>query len=514
MNEGRTKKTIRNTAYSMIYQILDVVMNFALRTIFIRTLGKTYLGLSGLFSNILTVLSLMELGVGGAIVFALYKPLADHDNGKVSALMQLYKRVYTLIGIAVCIVGFALTPFLKHIINLSEAIDQIYLIYWLSIANTAISYFLAYRRSLLIADQRSDINTKNQMLFRISRFIVLSATLVIARNYIVYLMLDVVNTFASNIHITYLVRKRYDYIEKAKPIPLSKSEKSQIVKYMCSGIFTKLGQTVVNCTDSIIISTFVGTILVGFYSNYSMITNSLDVAVYLIFSGITASIGNFAIEKRPDEAEKLFKQVTFINYCISFYLVVCLVSLLSPFVSIWAGIDYVLSDITVAVIVLNFYIASMQKSVECFIGAVGEISYRNRYRSLIEGIVNLSVSLYLVKYTNLGMTGIFLGTTACFFVGRMWMDACVLYKYWFHKKYMNYVVRYLLRMLLVIGIALIGRRITTFVFQALGLSLVTWIMSGIILSAMSFIILITIYQKTDEYKYFAQLIKRNVRRNR
>lgn len=514
MSEGRTKKTMRNTVYSMIYQLLDVVLNFVLRTIFIRTLGKTYLGLSGLFSNILTVLSLMELGVGGAIVFALYKPLADHDDGKVAALMQLYKRVYTLIGTVVCIVGFALTPFLKYIINVPEAIDHIYLIYWLSIANTAISYFMAYRRSLLIADQRSDINIKNQLLFRTSRFIVLSASLVITRNYIVYLMLDVVNTFASNVHITCLVRRRYAYIEKAEPVPLSKSEKNQIVKYMSSGIFTKFGQTIVNCTDSIMISTFVNTILVGFYSNYSMITNSLDIAVYLVFSGITASIGNFAVEKRPDEAAKLFQKVTFVNYCISFYFVVCLASLLSPFVSMWAGTDYVLSDITVAVIVLNFYIASMQKSVECFVGAVGEMSYRNRYRSLIEGIVNLSVSLCLVKYTTLGITGVFLGTTVCFLAGRVWMDARVLLKHWFQKRFVSYIVPYILRMFLTAGVALLGRKMTAFVFQALGMSLMTWIMSGVLLSAISCLCLVAIYRKTDEYTYLLQVLKGSIRKLR
>lgn len=512
MKDSRTKNTIRNTLFSFAYQLSDVVFAFILRTIFIRILGKSYLGLSGLFSNILTVLSFMDLGVGGAIVFALYKPLAEHDDRKVAALMQLYKKVYTIIGTVVCIVGFSLTPFLKYIINIPDTVDHIYLIYWLSIANTAISYFLAYRRSLLIADQRSDINVKNQLAFRISRFVLLTCSLVITRNYIVYLALDVANTLASNLQITYLVKKRYSNIEKAKPDPLSVLEKKQIGKYIYSGIFIKFGQTIVNCTDSIIISAFISTILVGLYSNYSMITSNLDIAVYLVFSGITASIGNFAVEKNGRESELLFKKVTFANYLISFYISVCLFSLLTPFVAIWAGEDYVLADITVAVIVLNFYIATMQKSVECFIGAVGEISYHNRYRSLIEGVVNLATSLILVKFTNLGITGVFLGTTACFIFGRMWMDAYVLYKYWFKKSFSGYAIQYLLRLIFVTATAIAGKKMTEAIFQILGTSILTWVLCGITLSAIFVLMTILLYRKKNEFVFFKQLIRKIIKK--
>lgn len=509
MNEGRTIKVIRNTAYSFVYQLSDIVFSFILRTIFIRTLGKSYLGISGLFANILTVLSLMDLGVGSAIVFALYKPLAEHDDNKVATLMQLYKKVYICIGVLVCGIGFSLTPFLNKIIHLPETINHIYLIYWLSIANTAMSYFLAYRRSLLIADQRSDINVKNQLLFRITRFILLAFALLGTHNYIVYLALDVANTLCSNLQITYLVKKRYAYIETAETVPLSGSEKKQILRYMYSGIFSKFGQTIVNSTDSIIISTFVSTVLVGIYSNYSMITTSLEMAVYIFFSGITASIGNFAVEKDAKQSEELFRNVTFINYMVSFVCVVCLFSLLSPFVLIWTGSnDYLLSNITVAVIVLNFYIASMQKSIECFVGAVGEMGYHNRFRGIIEGVVNLVVSLGLVQYTNLGITGVFLGTTVCFVVGRIWMDAYVLYKYWFKSKVRNYVVRYIVRLVLTMGVAFVVRYLTSVFFEKFGISLLTWSACAIGLFVVVCVTILGLYRNRKEFAFFKQLIKK------
>ena len=511
--ESRTKKTIRNTFYSFSYQFIDIICTFILRTIFIRTLGKSYLGLSGLFTNILTVLSLMESGVGGAIVFALYKPLAEHDENKVAALMQLYKKVYSIIGLLVCVIGLSITPFLKYIINIPDKIDNIYLIYWLLIANTAISYFLTYRRSLLIADQRSDINIKNQIIFRIIRFILLSGALLIARNYIIYLSLDVLNTLFSNLQITYLIKRRYSNIEKAKPQHISSSEKKQITKYIYSGLFMKFGQTVVNCTDSIIVSAFVSTVSVGLFSNYSLITNSLDTAVYLVFSGTIASIGNFAVERNASDSESLFKKLNFSNFLIVFYCTVCLTSLLSPFVAIWAGVDYQLSNITVSVIILNFYIASSQKSIECFIGAVGEMGYRNRFRSLIEGIVNLVTSLLLVNYTNLGITGVFLGTTVCFIAGRIWMDARVLYKFWFKVNFLSYVIRYIVRFIITVVVALIGKKITSIIFQLFGTSLYTWILCGILLSVLSISIILLLYRKSEEFSYFKRLISQKINKS-
>ena len=508
MSESRTKKTIRNTAFSIAYKVTDLLFQFLLRTIFIYTLGKSYLGLSGLFTNILTVLSMMELGVGGAIVFSLYKPLAECNYRKVAALMQLYKRVYTVIGILVCTSGVLLTPFLKYIINLPNTVEHIYWIYWLYIGNTAISYFLAYRRSLLIADQRSDINLKNQIIFRIIRFVLLSAALIITRNFIIFLALDIFNTFVSNVHITILVKKRYDYIEKSTIDPITDEEKNRIVKYMMSGIFSKFGQTIVNSTDSLIISAFVGTILVGLYSNYSMITSSLDVASYMLFSGITASIGNFAVKKSSNESEVLFKRITFGNYIIALYLSVCLFSLLSPFVSLWAGEDYVLSDNTVIILVLNFYIACLQKSIECFMGANGEMYYHNRYRSLVEGIVNLVVSIVLVKYTNLGITAVFIGTTACFIVGRMWMDAFVLYKYWFKKSYMLYIKKYVAQFTLTVVLAVLGKKCTSLIFNCLGLNFLSWILSGLLLSAIVLSIVFLLFRKRDEFSFFVGIIIR------
>lgn len=507
MSESRTKKSIRNTFLSLLYKLLDTLLAFLLRTIFIHYLSISYLGLNSLFANILTVLSLMELGVGGSIVFALYKPLAEDDREKIVSLMGLYKKVYYTIGILVIVVGFSLTPFLKYIINLPENIDNIYLIYWLTIFNTSITYFLSYRRSLLLADQRSDINTKNMMLFRIIRFVVLSACIIGTHDYIAYLCLDIAVTFASNVHITYVVKKRYSYLNTVTYRPLKSDEKRSIAKYMYSGIISKIGQTVVNSTDNILISAFISTALVGIYANYSMITMNVQVMICLLFNSLTASIGNFAVQKNGQEAEKLFKKIYFANFLIGYISTICIYCLISPFVSIWVGGEYMLSDTTVVVISINFYIAVMQYACENFMGAVGELFYFNRYRSLVETIVNLTASILLVKYTSLGITGVFLGTTVCFLCGRIWMDARTLYKHWFKAKFFEYVKQYLFYTGLTLISALAINKLLKIYFIHFGINVFSWILAAIFTIVVTTSVLYLLFRKKDEFIYFRNLFK-------
>ncbi|MCQ2530240.1 MAG: oligosaccharide flippase family protein [Lachnospiraceae bacterium] len=512
MEEGRVKKATRNIAFSFIYKFFDVILAFVLRTVFIQTLGTEYLGLSGLFTGILNVLSLLELGVGPAIAFLLYKPLAEHDNEKVAALMQLYRRVYAIIGIVVCGVGLALTPFLGKIINLPNNIDNLIVIYWLSVANTAVSYFLAYHRTVLTADQRSDICSKIDIIFRIIRCAGLIGILFLTHNYIAYLSFEVCITLASNIVVTVIVNKKYSYINRIPHAVLDKEEKSKIVKYMSSTIFTKFGQTIVTSTDSILISAFISTGILGLYSNYNMIYSNLDIIIYLIFSSITASVGNYAVFKNNDNSYALFKKLNMANYMIVCAVSVCLFCLASPFVSLWIGTEYCLSEFTVGVIVLNFYITANQNSVANFMSAKGEMHYKNRYRALIEGIVNIVFSIVLVKYTPLGITGVFIGTTVCFISGRMWMDATVLFKNWFGRPLKSYFFPYLFRFLLFVLICVVMKLLSVFIFAKMGIHIISWLIVAISCIVFCGLVFWALWRKTDEFKYIVSIAKRIVKK--
>lgn len=506
--ESRIKKTIRNTKYNLFFKLTDVFLAFALRTIFIKTLGIAYLGVQGLFSNILTVLSLFESGVGTAIIFSLYEPLAKRNYKKVASLMYVYKKTYNFFGVAIIVLGGLLTPFLKYIINLPSEIGDIYIIYWLTIISTSITYFLSYRRSLLIADQRSDINTKNQIIFRITRFIFLAVVLISTRNFVLYLIVEILNSFLSNIHITHIIKKQYNHIEKEEIIPLEQEEKNTLLKYISAGMFSKVGQTVVTSTDSIIISIFISTISVGLYANYNLIYANLDIFIYLLFSSLTAAVGNFAVEKNKNEAKKLFDKLYFINYIITGTISVCMLCLATPFVQIWIGKEYVLDDNTVYIIVLNFYITSMCNAIGNFLSAQGYLSYKNRYRPLVEAIMNLLFSILFVAVFDFGLTGVFMGTTICFVFGRMWMDPFILYKYWFESTFCEFIGKYIKNFLLIIIMTILCKITTTIVFNILGVDILGWIICGILCISICSAIIFFVYKKSDEYWYFKNLIKK------
>lgn len=511
IKESRTVKTIRNTKYSLLYKLIDVLLAFVLRTIFIKCLSISYLGIQGLFSNILSVLSLFEAGVGAAIVFALYEPLAKNDNKKIASLMQLFKKVYTSIGILILVFGISLTPALKFIIHLPETIEHLYVIYWLTIANTSMTYFLAYRRSLLIADQRSDINIKNQMLFRFTRFLLLALVLLLTRNFILYLIIEILNTLLSNLHISYIVKKRYTYIEKEKASPLEKSEKEDLLRYMTAGIFSKIGQTVVTSTDSLIISAFISTILVGYYSNYNLIYTNIDIFIYVLFSSVTAAVGNFAVEKSKEQSKQLFDKLYFINYVIVGLVAICMMCLSTPFVKLWLGEEYVLSEITVSIIVLNFYITSMCNATGNFLSSQGYLSYKNRFRPLVEAVTNLICSILFVTVFDLGITGVFMGTTVCFLCGRMWMDTYTLYRFWFDISYKEFIMKYVKQFLLVSVLSLICKTLTQMIFHWFSVTIWSWIICGIICCGIFGLVITIIYRKTEEFRYAINTVKKILR---
>ena len=508
MNEGRTKNTIRNTTFSTIYKLSESILAFFLRSLFIKYLGTTYLGLSGLFTNILTVLSLMDLGLGSAIAFSLYKPIAEDDRTTINALTGLYKRVYTIIGVAIAVIGVSLTSFLPYLVKLPKDVPEINLIYWLCVANTSISYFYAYRRTLFYANQRSDIIYKNDLVFKVIRFATLLIVLFLFKNYILYLAFETLITFASNLALSLNARKKFRYLEVSGTRKLEKSETSNIVKYMSAGIFNKVGLTVVSSTDNILISSFISTILVGLYSNYLMVIENINLLIYLMFSGVTASVGNFAVSKSSEESCKLFKKLNLLNWIAVFVCSVGIYTLVNPFIMLWLGKDFLLDEGTVAVLSLNFYIAAMQNCTSNFMSSIGKLYYQNRYRALVESLVNLVVSILLVKFTPLGITGVFLGTTVCFLCGRIWMDAYILYKHWFKVSFVLYMLTYVIRMSITVATAFGCMFLSNLIFAGFGLSILSWIVCGLICVAISTAIILVLYSKSEEFTYVAQIVKK------
>ena len=200
---SRTKNSIINSSVSIITQVLTVIINFIVKTVFIKVLGSEYLGLNGLFSNIITMLSLADLGIGIAIPYSLYKPLADKDEKKIRILMKYYSKIYNVIGVIVLSIGLALIPFLPLIIKDMPDIPNISLIYALFVIHSASSYFFVYKKLLIDSDQKSYITSKIIFTFSTVLSIIQVIILLLTKNYILFLLSSIITVVLQNIYICY-----------------------------------------------------------------------------------------------------------------------------------------------------------------------------------------------------------------------------------------------------------------------------------------------------------------------
>lgn len=302
----RIKNSLKNIYSGLVGQILLLITNFVTRTVFIKLLGSTYLGVSGLFSNILSLLSLAELGVGQAIMFSLYKPIAENDTEKIHALMSIYKKVYRYVFLFVLVVGLALAPFLRYIINDFDKIPNITIIYVMYVFYSASSYLFAYKTTLLTATQKNYIVNRTTYVFSLIMMTVQVVVLFLFRNFIVYLLVQIVITISQNIYTAHKATTLYPGLKSKKVIPLEKTEKQSLVKNVKALMIYKIGTLALNSTDNILISSFVGIVKVGIYSNYTLICTSVTSFLSTIFGNLTASIGNLnAVETKKKRLKYL-----------------------------------------------------------------------------------------------------------------------------------------------------------------------------------------------------------------
>lgn len=441
---SRTESSIKNLITAFGGQLFGIVVSFVARLVFLRCLNEEYLGLNGLFSNILTIFSLVELGVGPAMNFALYKPLAEHDTERVKSLMTLYRKAYILIGCVIAVIGLAFTPFYTLLMDEVPDIPNLTLIYWLFAANTVVSYFFSYKRALIICDEKRYIATIYRYGFYCLLNVVQIVELLLIRNYILFLALQVLFTFLENVGISRKADKMYPYLREKKSEPLPRKTVKDIKKNIGAMVFHKIGGMVVMSTDNLILSRYVGLVAVGLYSNYFLITDALNKIIGQLFDSVVASVGNLnASEADVDRAklEKTFDRAFFANAWIYGFCACCLWVLFNPFISLWLGERLIFDDFTVLIIVINFYLTGMRKAALTFRSATGAF-YFDRYKPLAESAINIIASIILAK--QMGTAGVFLGTIISTVATCIWVEPYVLYKHVFHKKAVGYVVAFLI----------------------------------------------------------------------
>lgn len=505
---SRMKSSIRNIMFTILGSVVTMLLQLVNRRVFINYLASDYLGLNGLFSDILSMLSLSEMGIGTAMIYALYKPVAEKDNGKIKSLMQLYKRLYISIGCFVLIVGVALTPFLHIFIKEMPEIPYIHLYYVMFVVDSGMSYFYTYKRSLIICNQENYISSTTTMLSNICVRIVQLIFLIATHNYFLFLLTQIIFTRLENIVISKIADKKYPFLLEKDIEPLKKEDTESIKKNIFAMMAHKMGNVIVNGTDNLIVSKIMGLSVLGLYSNYALLINAISGLISKIFSAVTASIGNLVVEKNKEETEKVFYKILFMNYWIFDVCAICFYCLLQPFVKLWVGERFLLSNITVYVIVLLFYLNGMRRTVLEFRNATG-IFWYDRYKAIIEAITNLVVSIPLTYIW--GVMGVKMGSVIALLSTSFWVEGWVLYRHFFQKTSMQYLRKQIFYGLLTLLQCVLLNCFCRIIDDG---SILTFLIQCIFCFMISNLVIIILFWHTEEFRYYLNIAKQMLTKRR
>ncbi len=492
----RIKKSIINSSVNVVSLIIMFIPNMIIRKIFLDTLGSEMLGLTSLYTNIISWLSIFELGVGSAIVFSLYKPYAINDYKSIKSYIDFYGKFYRKIGLTILISGLFISPFIKYFINdnVDYNIASIGLI--LYIINTFISYMFSHRLCILNVAQEAYIITLGTAISRLVIFLVQVIILKIHPNFILYIGIQIIVNLIYFIIINMYISKRFTWMNE-KSEELQNTEKDNLTRNIKAIFMHKIGTLVLNSTDNIVISKFLGLTTLARYTNYQIVINALQNLVNSILGGLTASLGNLIAEGDMDKTYNIHKKVFFMSFWITSFIVISLYNTLNQFIVLWVGKQNLIDNSTFIVILINTYFFTMRGSVEQFKTASGTY-YQDRYAPIIEAIVNLTVSLILVKH--IGLLGVFIGTLVSNFMVVFWVKPYVVYKYVFGRNVIEYFKMYFKYFFIGIITLFITNIITnSFKYNYDAFSFIVNCLINILVIN---IIYIFVFYRTEEFKYF------------
>lgn len=501
-SKSRIKYSLLNMFAGYIGFFINTLIGFICRMVFTRCLAKEYLGISGLFTNILTVLSLAELGIGAAISYALYKPLAENDERKIASLMKFYSSAYKIIGTIVAVVGLALLPFLKFLIDDTPNIkESVYLIYIMYLFNTVLSYFFSYRITLLTADQRNYVQILISYSITITQSIIQIIFLLITHEFISYLIIQTIGGVSFNLIVSHKVKKDYPYICGKNIEPITKEEKNSLFVNIKALTCNKIAEILVNSTDNIIITYFCGLVTVGLVSNYLLFINVISNVTSQIFNGILASVGNFNATKNSEESFKLYKVLQFANFVVFGFTFMVILFISSDFVMMFFGEDFQLPFYIPIILSLNYYMVHMQNASSTFRTAMGLFKY-GQYVFLITAITNIILSIWWGHLW--GLIGIYIATAVARMLTNEWYIPYAVNIFGFNKNPMIYFKIHMEY----ICVLVIDSIICYIIFKFLHFYiLINIILKFVICSSVFILSLYLLYRKTEEYSFLVLKFK-------
>ncbi len=502
MNNSRTNNSIRNIIFSLANKLIMLILAFVSRSVFIYCVSIEYLGIQGLFSDILTMLSLADLGFGTAMTFSMYKPLADNDKEKLAALTHFYKKVYTIIAVVITAIGVMLIPFLRFLVNTDNEIPHLTLYYLLYLANTVASYLVVYKTSILTADQKEYIITKYTSIFSIITTVVQCVFLLLTKRFVIYLIIQVFFTFVKNFYISHKAEKMYPYINQGGT--LSKNEKKNLFKVIGSGFIYKVTGVVLSGTDNTLISIIVGTVAVGLYSNYTIVSNQLVGFVNIIFYSLTASLGNLVVQENKTKRCEVFNIIQSISMIISSFSVICLYFLQDDLIRVWLGEQYLLDKSVLISIVMNLYFTIVLYPIRVYRDATG-LYQKTKFIMLSTAVFNIGLSIIFGKL--FGLAGIIFATSISRIITHFWYEPIVLFKEHFDKSSISYFVEILKNLILIFIIVLIEHFICKFICVVGWLTL---IFKGLLVAITALLLIFAFYRKSAGITLIIKFIKEKI----
>ena len=508
---NRTGRSARNFLFTLLSNAAAVLIGLAAQKIFIMILGLEYSGLNGLFSNVITMLSIADLGIGEAVVFHMYRPLEENDRDTVCALMDFYKKAFRVVALVIAAVGIcliAVLPYIAKTENTSIHLTPVYLIFLLDVV---FSYLLSYKRSMLYADQKNYIVNIVHMAYLLLMNTGQLLMVLFTHNYYLYLLVKLFFRILENVVIIRIVDKSYPYLSEGASKPLSAEIRADIKKKVGALFFHKVGTFCVNGTDNILISTFLGLTVTGLYNNYFLVIDAVTKLFGPAISALTPSVGHLLVEAGSDRLFGVFRKIRFMNFWIACFAATSLLVMVQPFVSLWFGPQYLLEVPVIMLLAFQLFQTLMRGSYNAFQDAAG-IFYENRFVPLAESALNLISSLILLHV--FGLAGVFMGTiisgTAlwCFSYPRF------VYRKLFERSYGEYAsetASYILLFVAVAGSAwFLSGRIAGLVGER---PLIKFVADAALCAVYPNAVLALVFGRSDLFRYFIGLVQNRLKRS-
>lgn len=507
MKLERTKNAKRNIVYGLINKLVTLFFPFVIRAVLIKKIGVDYAGLSSLFSSVLQVLNLTELGFSSAVVYSMYKPIVDNDEEKICALLNFYRKAYFVIGIIILLVGTVITPILPYLINNQSCPPDVnlYVLYFIFLFNTSISYlFFGYKNALLNAYQRTDIISNIVTITQGTLYVAQIAVIYATQNYYVYTILMPVFTLLNNFLVLFVVNKKYPQYRCKGTIDVDTL--SAIKKKVAGLMINKLCYTTRNTFDSIFISAFFGLSVTAIYGNYYAVIAALIGMISVVTTSMLAGVGNGIQMETAERNHQNFKKFNFLYMWLSGWCTICLLCLFQPFMILWMGQDYLFSDSVVVLLCIYFYSLKMGDIRGVYSDAVG-LWWENRYRAIIESAANFVLNLVLVQIW--GVHGIIIATLISLLIINFGGGSQIVYKYYFKNGKLGEYFRLHGRYALTTGVSgAISWRVCSLI--VLESQVLVMLVRGLICVIIPNIIYYCAYCKTNEYKEAIPWLKKIV----